>query len=138
MVHPEQDRRLVALVVDDEPLIRQLIRSILRRHGWRTIDAASGEEALAISAAQPDLLITDHNLPAMSGLELAQAIRRQAPDVPVLVMSGGDGVGRLAANLGYQFIRKPFDFEDFLAAVVTTWNANRMGREVRSSGQGTN
>jgi CheY-like chemotaxis protein len=119
----------LALVADDEPLVRQLVCSVLARHGWRTIEATDGVAALGQCAtADLDLLITDQEMPAITGLELAGAISRRLPGLPILVISGQSWVGAVARNHGYHFLQKPFGLDELMSqvAIVT-------GRQVDGS-----
>jgi signal transduction histidine kinase len=79
------------LVVDDEPIVRALVVSTLKREGYRVLDADSGAEALRIAASVPgriDLLLTDASMPGMSGADLATQLARSRRELRVLVMSG--------------------------------------------------
>jgi len=79
------------LVVDDEPMVRDITSSILRTWGYRVLEASSGVEALHLqreSMAQIDLLITDVVMPHMGGKELAQNLQAVFPALKVLYMSG--------------------------------------------------
>ena len=102
------------LVVEDEDLIRQLAEQILRDRGYRVISAASAAEALELVASldgEIDLLVTDIVMPGLSGLDLAQRLRRRIPDLRVLFMSGYSDSPLLRAGLareGAAFLQKPF------------------------------
>ena len=102
------------LVVEDEAGIRGLVRKILKREGYNVLEAGTGEEAIAIAAAQQspvDLLVTDVMLPGMGGRELAERIRGALPKVKVLYVSGyTDDAEVLAAKFppGARFLQKPF------------------------------
>jgi CheY-like chemotaxis protein len=80
----------VILAVDDEPGVRQLIGLSLRRVGYEVLEAAGGEEALAILAERPDvtLVLLDCRMPGMSGSELAKAILVQWPAMKLIASSG--------------------------------------------------
>jgi PAS domain S-box-containing protein len=82
--------RGVALLVDDEDLVRASTSYMLAELGYRVIEAASGEEAMTLIAAGEsfDLLLTDHLMPGMSGTELARAVRASRPGVAILLVSG--------------------------------------------------
>jgi two-component system, cell cycle sensor histidine kinase and response regulator CckA len=83
------DRRI--LVVDDEPDLLITLTEWLKSRGYSVIDAANGQEALArVSehASFINLLITDVNMPQISGLELARRVRQEVPDLKVIFMSG--------------------------------------------------
>jgi CheY-like chemotaxis protein len=76
------------LLVDDEPLIRKLISGSLVAAGYIVQTAGDGLDALGkLRAGLPDLIITDLNMPRMSGYELLAVIRKRFPQIPVIVMS---------------------------------------------------
>lgn len=77
------------LLVDDEPIIRDLIQSVLEHDGHRVAFAAGGPEALALLQESTfDLVITDYVMPGMTGDKLAAAIKAIAPLQPVLLITG--------------------------------------------------
>ena len=87
MITPLQPRRV--LVVDDAPLIREIIARTLRTAGHTIDTATDGQEALAkFREGKWDLVITDLFMPHMNGEELAAAIRAEAPGVPVVLLTG--------------------------------------------------
>jgi CheY-like chemotaxis protein len=89
-VRTQSDRRPV-LVVDDEPMARELLGAILREAGHTTAMAASGEEALSLmEQATPSVVILDLMLPGMSGFDVLSRIRERAEwsEVPVVVLTG--------------------------------------------------
>ncbi|MCU0787035.1 MAG: response regulator [Verrucomicrobia bacterium] len=76
------------LVVDDEPIVCDSIRMLLAFDGHTVSTANSAEQALSVfKPDQFDALITDYAMPGMKGSELATEIRRQAPDLPVLLVT---------------------------------------------------
>jgi chemotaxis protein histidine kinase CheA len=77
------------LVADDSPVIRDLITEALRSHGLRVLEAADGEEALAILAAHPEvrLLVTDVEMPRLDGIGLIREVRTHYGRLPALVVS---------------------------------------------------
>jgi CheY-like chemotaxis protein len=80
---------LHVLVVDDEPVSRDVVSKYLVADGHRVMTAASGHEALATFAAHHfDLLLTDHGMPGMSGVQLASQIKQIRPNQPVILLSG--------------------------------------------------
>jgi two-component system C4-dicarboxylate transport response regulator DctD len=110
----------VALVVDDEPLARRLVSSVLRRVGWSVIEAPDGRTALRVAPESLDLLVTDFEMPEISGIALAEELRRRDADLPVVMVSGhGDGRDLLARLRGPQaaFVAKPFPVDLLIATV---------------------
>jgi CheY-like chemotaxis protein len=76
------------LVVDDNEMLCGLACDILRTEGYRAVPASNAAEALrAFEEEEFDLLVTDFQMPGMSGLELARAVRNRNPDFPVIVMT---------------------------------------------------
>ncbi len=87
---PKVDRSAVILFVDDDPLIAMSTTEMLEDLGHRVIGASSGLHALdIIKSDQPiDLMMTDHVMPGMTGLELAAASRQLRPSLPILLATG--------------------------------------------------
>jgi PAS domain S-box-containing protein len=102
------------LLVEDDAEVRQVASRILRRNGYRVIEAGNGADALkaADNEAEPvDLIVTDIVMPEMGGTELAKRIREKQPDARILFTSGytEDAVVRQSLlHEGESFIEKPF------------------------------
>jgi CheY-like chemotaxis protein len=79
-----------ALLVDDEDLVRMSTADMLMDLGYEVVEASSAEEALRLvsDGLAPDLLVTDHLMPGLTGTELAHELRSARPDLPVLIVSG--------------------------------------------------
>lgn len=105
-------RRQRLLVVDDEIIIRMVFRDLMGKE-CEVIEAASGEEALDLLRQAPvDLIVTDKNLPGLSGLELAQQARRLHSNSRVILMTGYPSLvtTQQALELGVvDYLLKPFD-----------------------------
>lgn len=81
------------LIVDDRKILRQLVECDIKKlHlGYQIVLAKDGTTALAELYRQPfDLMITDYNMPDMTGIELAQKVRQILPDMPIVLMTGQD------------------------------------------------
>ena len=105
----------VILLVEDDAVVRNLTARVLRSSGYTVLEASHGREAMALWNQQGptiDLLLSDMVMPEqMSGPELARRCRQDAPELPVLFMSGysEDVAGReLALEPGQAFLQKPF------------------------------
>ncbi|MFL9924093.1 response regulator [Herbaspirillum lusitanum] len=111
---PGASGRKTILVVDDEPLVRMVAVEILEELGYFVVEADDGVAALKVIAAHPDidLLLTDVGLPnGMNGRQLADAVRAQRPDVPVLFVTGyaeNAVLNHGHLERGMQVLTKPF------------------------------
>jgi PAS domain S-box-containing protein len=112
------ERPLRVLAVDDDALVLMNTASMLEDLGHEVVEANSGAEALArLSEGSFDLVVTDHAMPRMTGLQLATAIRERWPGTPILIATG---YAELPDSSGYQPPRlaKPFAQADLEAAVL--------------------
>ncbi|WP_162301988.1 hybrid sensor histidine kinase/response regulator [Croceibacterium ferulae] len=82
--------RGLVLLVDDEDVVRASTADMLEEFGYEVQQANSGDVALAMVAdgLKPDLLVTDHLMPGMNGVQLASALRGVIPELPILIVSG--------------------------------------------------
>ena len=105
------------LLVDDEELVRNSTADMLTELGFAVSEASSAEEALRmIDTGVPiDILITDHLMPGMTGVDLVSALRERRPDIPALIISGFAERKGIASDLPR--LTKPFRQAD-LAAVL--------------------
>ena len=112
------------LIIDDDPMIRDILRVTLEREGHEVIEAQHGLEALQhFQTAPADLVITDILMPEKDGLETIRDLRQISPTVKIIAMSGGGRTKRLnlldaAMHLGAQrTLLKPFTIEEILELV---------------------
>jgi PAS domain S-box-containing protein len=109
---------LSILVVDDDRLVLVNTAAMLEELGHQVFEATSGKQALEILHAgqKVNMVITDHAMPQMTGSQLADTIRAEQPDLPILLVSG---YAELPAGAGLRLPRltKPFSLEDLGAAV---------------------
>lgn len=108
------------LVVDDDPGIRRTLSAELAAEGFDVVEAADGQEALAVfSQKEPDLVLTDLAMPVADGFEVIGGVRK-AGATPILVLSvrGADRDKIRALDLGADdFVTKPFSLPELLARV---------------------
>ncbi|MBU6498259.1 MAG: response regulator [Rhodospirillales bacterium] len=110
------------LLVDDDEAVRQTTSMVLQSMGHHVMEAASGEQALALLAANPgiDMLLTDVAMPGMSGPTLARHARSQRPNLPIVLFSGYADPHAVADNpLPQRIIRKPFRAGDLASQIET-------------------
>jgi len=117
------------LVVDDERLIAETTREILKRAGYDALTAFDGEAALAMALQfQPEFVLTDIVMPKMNGVDLAIALRKSLPKTEIVLLSGQAGIMDIledARNEGYSFelIGKPVHPEKILERLRKSLNS---------------
>ena len=98
------------LVVDDNESVLGIVVAILEAEGFRVLSANSGPAALKLAETNQsiDLLLSDVEMPGMTGPDLGELLKKRRPDIHVMLMSGGDSGNLLVLNYGWAFIQKPF------------------------------
>jgi two-component system, cell cycle sensor histidine kinase and response regulator CckA len=115
--------RATVLVVEDEDVLRANIRRLLEAAGYQVVEAPDGASALQLlddsTAPMVSLVLTDLRMPIMDGRQLASALARRRPSLPIVFMSGFTAqlmdLRLVSPNLA--FLAKPFRDQDLLAAV---------------------
>ena len=112
---PSAEARKSVLIVEDEPNVAELVRTVLQEDGYRILEAGDGLAALQVwndNRGRINLLLTDLNMPhGMSGVNLADNLRALAPELQVIYMSGGSPDGlkpQLQSGKDGVFLAKPF------------------------------
>lgn len=109
------------LVVEDEPHVGAMLRDVLTELAYAVKHAVGGAEALElVPFFEPDLVLLDLQMPGMSGVEVLECLRREHPQLPVVILSGNQDVEltrRALGNGAFDYIQKPFDIA-VLARVV--------------------
>ncbi len=118
--HEEQTGSGTILVVEDEAVVRKLVRDMLQKFGYAVTEAESGERALEICRSvgrRFDLLLTDLVMPGMKGTEVASKVRQLHPETRVVLMTGYSAAEVARECKDYTVLHKPFDPSALLAAV---------------------
>ena len=112
------------LIIDDEPIIRDVLIETLEREGYETVTASGGKDGIKIHRENPaDLIITDLIMPDQEGIETIMELRREFKDVRIIAMSGGGKIGsdtylQMAKTLGaIKSIAKPFNRKELLKTI---------------------
>jgi CheY-like chemotaxis protein len=108
----------IILIVEDDPLIAMTAADMIKDIGHDALEAPSGERALAIlNSGEPiDLVMTDHAMPGMSGLDLAREARRLRPGIPILIATGYPDLPEARA-LDLRCVFKPYVQEQLDAEI---------------------
>jgi two-component system, NtrC family, nitrogen regulation response regulator NtrX len=123
------------LIVDDERDIRELVADILKDEGFETRLAANSDEALAaLNERPPSLMVLDIWLKdsRMDGIDILKQVKRNNPDVPVIIISGHGNIEIAVAAIkqgAYDFIEKPFNIDQLMVVVNRAMETSRLRRE---------
>ena len=99
------------LVVDDTKAVREMVVRTLENANFHVVSAGNGPDALKLAAetnGKIHLVLSDVDMPEMSGPDLGQLLKKTRPDMHVMLMSGGADGNLLVLNYGWAFIQKPF------------------------------
>jgi len=128
-------RNATILVVDDEPLIRWSLVNRLKEEGYRTLEAATGSEAVSQHREGADLVLLDFVLPDADGLAVLKQIKETDPDTLVIMLTAHTGV-ETAVNAmkhgAFHYANKPFDLDEIVLLVEKALETTQLRREVRT------
>ncbi|MBU0681011.1 MAG: response regulator [Proteobacteria bacterium] len=112
------------LIIDDEPLVRNVLKTMLEKAGYEVKEASNGDDGIHLfHTFSPQLIITDIVMPVKNGIEVIMEIRETNPTVKFIAISGGgyvpaDKYLTLAKALDVSIcMLKPLDFQELIAAV---------------------
>ena len=116
------DKSMRVLIVDDEPGVRAVLSQVLTENGFDVQEAESGTEALRCFREQPfPLLISDIVMPGMSGLELLERVKTEAPDTQVIIITSHASLQTAVQAMrcgAYDYLFKPFEDLDLISAAA--------------------
>ncbi len=109
------------LLIDDDPVVRSLISNILRKKGYEVILAKEGQEGLEVAKREvPDLVITDYQMPGISGIDVLTQMNEINPKTPVIILTAyGDATLTIKSiqTGAFDFIEKPINPKELLETV---------------------
>ena len=122
------------LIVDDEPDLRWLLRGLFEEAGYQVVEAADGEAALQIATTESlDVVLSDVRMPKLAGTELLRRLQRQAPEVPVVLLSAVEDIAtavRAIQDGAFDYQAKPFDPDRLRLTVQRAAEQRALRREV--------
>jgi DNA-binding NtrC family response regulator len=122
------------LIIDDDPVVTTLLRNLLEKSGYQAITASNGEEGLRLTRIKsPDLVITDFEMPGMSGLEVVKELCSQAPGLPVIMLTCHSDVSLTIKSIqagAYDYIEKPIQPKKMLEAIRNGIQVTEQSRKI--------
>jgi CheY-like chemotaxis protein len=119
------------LLVDDEESLRACLRMVLELEGLQVTEASNGAEALHVFAlGEFDLVITDFQMPVMTGNELAVKLKLLAPSLPILMITASGRARREAGNPVDALLSKPFDLTELRCLLRKLFSARQEPAQV--------
>lgn len=138
-----QNRNVMAklLIVDDEELLREVLVDHLKDEGHETAEASNGKEALGLYASfNPDLVISDINMPVMDGYQFLSALQKRHPeveDIPFFFLSALSDSGDQLKGLNFgidEYLCKPIDFNILTARIeLSLRRQQRMDQKIQDA-----
>ncbi|MBN2122928.1 MAG: response regulator, partial [Deltaproteobacteria bacterium] len=126
---------IAILVADDEKAIREGCRRLLSAKGYRVVTAENGKQALDLLSQDPtDILLLDLKMPVMGGEEVLEVVRKDHPDIPVIIITGHGTVDIAVECMkkgAYDFITKPFQVDQFLITINRAADKKRLEQKAR-------
>jgi CheY-like chemotaxis protein len=114
------------LIIDDDQLSRDGVAEVLTDEGYEVAVAADGQEAITLLPSfQPDLVLTDLQMPRLNGIDILNHVRNVSPSIPVIIFTADITLDakRKAERLGVQdYVNKPLDFADLLVRVARAYS----------------
>lgn len=111
----------IVLLIDDDPVVRSLASGIMRKKGYEVIVAKDGLEGLSmVKKHRPDLVITDYQMPGMSGIEVLESLKLQEPEMPVIILTAHGDASLTIKSMqsgAFDFIEKPINPKELLETI---------------------
>ena len=123
------------LVVDDEPLIRWSLVNRLKEEGYRTLEAGTAGDAVALHRDGADLVLLDFALPDANGLAVLKQVKETDPDTLVIMLTAQTGVETAVESMrhgAFHYLNKPFDLDEVMLLVEKALETTQLRREVRA------
>jgi CheY-like chemotaxis protein len=120
------------LLAEDDDMVRLFVCSVLQRHGYRVLEANDGAAALALAMRvgvdEIDLVVTDVDMPVLTGIQLARCLKRWRPELKILYMTGDPAVHLDELGREGVVIEKPFAYGTLVRGVDTCLSQVRPAR----------
>lgn len=121
------------LLIDDDPVVRSLVSGILRKNGYNVFVAKDGREGIDLAREkQPDLVVTDYQMPGISGMEVLNSIKQMNPSLPIIMLTAHGDASLTIKSIqegAFDFIEKPINSKELLATIKNGLSGSVMNEE---------
>lgn len=125
------------LAIDDDSIIRALLTNMLQKAGYEVITASDGTTGLKLALEEdPDVVITDYQMPGMNGLELLEAVQKSNPSLPVIMLTAHGDIALTIKSMqagAYDYLEKPIKVEEMLTVVRNGIELSKQSRSIREN-----
>lgn len=125
------------LAIDDDSIIRALLSNLLQKAGYEVLTAPDGMTGLRIIGdTEPDLVITDYQMPGMNGLEVMEAIHKKHPGLPVVILTAHGDVALTIKSMqsgAYDYLEKPIQITELLHIVRNGCELSRHNKNLKEN-----
>ncbi|MFH1118921.1 MAG: sigma-54 dependent transcriptional regulator [Bacteroidota bacterium] len=122
------------LAIDDDSIIRTLLTNILTKAGYEVVTASDGESGLELaSTTNPDLVVTDFQMPGLTGLDVVTELQKTQPGLPVILLTAHGDVALTIKSIqlgAYDFIEKPIQMQELLDVIRNGLEVSRQSRSL--------
>lgn len=125
------------LAIDDDSIIRAILTNMLQKAGYEVITASDGTTGLKLALEEdPDVVITDYQMPGMDGMELLEAVRKSSPSLPVIMLTAHGDIALTIKSMqagAYDYLEKPIKVEEMLNVVRNGIELSKQSRSIREN-----
>ncbi|OGX20350.1 MAG: hypothetical protein A2Y04_06410, partial [Omnitrophica WOR_2 bacterium GWC2_45_7] len=124
------------LVVDDEQIIRERMKSLLELDGYEVFIAESGQQGLAVfNEKKPEVIVTDIKMPGMDGIELLEKIKAVSAEAEIIMLTGHGGIETAISSLkkgAFDYMTKPVDFDELSLNIKRALENQKLRQQVKT------
>lgn len=123
------------LAIDDDSIIKTLLTTVLQKAGYQVITAADGNTGLRLAGDEdPDLVITDYQMPGINGMEVLEKLKERKPSLPVIMLTAHGDIALTIKSMqagAYDFLEKPIKMDLLLKVVKNGTELSRQSKSIK-------
>ncbi len=125
------------IAIDDDSIIRTLLSNMLKKAGYDVITAVDGKTGLRLAIDEdPDVVITDYQMPGMNGMEVLESLRQTKPSLPVIMLTAHGDIALTIKSMqagAYDYLEKPIKVDELLKIVKNASELSQKSRNIRDN-----